>query len=48
MPNRVFKVLRGDRITNTPYDLKMNQNISCRVLCEKQFDAGDLKKLIKV
>jgi len=26
----------------------MNQNISCRVLCEKQFDAGDLKKLIKV
>ncbi|EGD76169.1 transmembrane 9 superfamily member 4 [Salpingoeca rosetta] len=27
------EVLRGDRITNTPYELHMNQNVSCRLLC---------------
>lgn len=27
------EVLRGDRITNTPYLLSMNQNVSCRLLC---------------
>ena len=27
------EILRGDRITNTPYQLKMNQNVTCRLLC---------------
>eukprot|EP00051_Salpingoeca_urceolata_P028055 m.484708 g.484708 ORF g.484708 m.484708 type:complete len:633 (-) comp23517_c0_seq1:152-2050(-) len=27
------EVLRGDRITNTPYKLNMNENVACRVLC---------------
>lgn len=27
------EVLRGDRITNTPYVLHMNSNVSCQLLC---------------
>lgn len=41
------EVLRGDRITNTLYDLKMNQNVSCRVLCQKEFKYEQLRKMIK-
>eukprot|EP00911_Craspedida_sp_UC1_P002711 UC1_evm1s1990 len=33
------EVLRGDRITNTPYDLRMNQNVTCRLLCRGDNDA---------
>lgn len=29
------EVLRGDRITNTPYVLNMNQNVSCQLLCRE-------------
>eukprot|EP00047_Mylnosiga_fluctuans_P003679 m.230337 g.230337 ORF g.230337 m.230337 type:complete len:629 (-) comp12047_c0_seq1:1325-3211(-) len=28
------EVLRGDRITNTPYELHMNKNVSCTLLCK--------------
>jgi len=41
------EVLRGDRITNTPYDLKMGQNVSCRVLCQSEFKPDQLRKIIK-
>lgn len=27
------EVLHGDRITNTPYDVHMNVNVSCQLLC---------------
>lgn len=27
------EVLRGDRITNTPYAIRMNENVTCRLLC---------------
>ena len=27
------EVLRGDRITNTPYEVSMGENIECRLLC---------------
>ena len=27
------EVLRGDRITNTPYTIRMNENVTCRLLC---------------
>lgn len=27
------EVLRGDRIVNTPYDVQMNENINCKLLC---------------
>lgn len=29
------EVLRGDRIVNTPYEIKMNENKGCEVLCNK-------------
>jgi len=35
------EVLRGDRITNTPYSVKMAKNEGCQVLCNKQ--AGPIK-----
>jgi len=28
------QILRGERIVNTPYDIKMNKNDKCRVLCK--------------
>ncbi|EDW77247.1 uncharacterized protein Dwil_GK18190 [Drosophila willistoni] len=30
------EVLRGDRIVNTPYELRMNQQVNCRLLCNKK------------
>lgn len=27
------EVLRGDRIVNTPYEVRMAEDISCRILC---------------
>lgn len=30
------EVLRGDRIVNTPYEVKMAQNINCKLLCNKK------------
>lgn len=30
------EVLRGDRIVNTPYDVKMAENINCKLLCNKK------------
>lgn len=27
------EVLRGDRIVNTPYDVRMAENINCKLLC---------------
>lgn len=30
------EVLRGDRIYNTAYELRMNENINCKLLCNKK------------
>ncbi|KAH8410095.1 hypothetical protein KR009_005874 [Drosophila setifemur] len=30
------EVLRGDRIVNTPYDVRMNQQVNCRLLCNQK------------
>lgn len=30
------EVLRGDRIVNTPYEVKMAENINCKLLCNKK------------
>ncbi len=27
------EVLRGDRIVNTPYDVRMAENVNCKLLC---------------
>lgn len=34
------EVLRGDRITNTPYELHMNKNVTCQVLCRGKDSLG--------
>lgn len=41
------EVLRGDRITNTPYNLEMGKNVTCRALCEKELDEKQVKKFRK-
>lgn len=30
------EVLRGDRVVNTPYELRLLENVDCRLLCNKQ------------
>ncbi|KAH8238983.1 hypothetical protein KR038_011399, partial [Drosophila bunnanda] len=30
------EVLRGDRIVNTPYEVRMNQQVNCRLLCNQK------------
>lgn len=30
------EVLRGDRITNTPYELNMAENVECKILCNSK------------
>ena len=30
------EVLRGDRIVNTPYEVKMAENVDCKLLCHKK------------
>ena len=40
------EILRGDRIVNTPYDVKMAQDTSCAVLCQdKLWDAKESKEV---
>lgn len=31
----IGEVLRGDRIVNTPYEVRMAQDVKCRVLCNQ-------------
>ncbi|XP_077991140.1 transmembrane 9 superfamily member 4-like [Glandiceps talaboti] len=38
-PENLGEVLRGDRIVNTPYKVKMKHEESCMVLCEQSFDS---------
>ena len=30
------QIIRGERIVNTPYVVKMNKNVECGVLCTKE------------
>ena len=30
------EVLRGDRIVNTPYEVRMAEDVPCRLLCHNQ------------
>lgn len=44
------EVLRGDRIVNTPFIVRMAVNQTCRIVCQQKLDAkqsSDLDKLIK-
>eukprot|EP00048_Salpingoeca_helianthica_P015775 m.228531 g.228531 ORF g.228531 m.228531 type:complete len:628 (-) comp17506_c0_seq1:92-1975(-) len=38
------EVLRGDRITNTPYELHMNKNTTCTLLCASEGHLGRMHK----
>ena len=38
------EVLRGDRITNTPFEVKMASNQGCQVLCKKPGEPITLDK----
>lgn len=45
------EVLRGDRIVNTPYEVKMGEDLSCKLLCHKLTDpinwtADDSKEVV--
>nr|XP_018899766.1 PREDICTED: transmembrane 9 superfamily member 4 [Bemisia tabaci] len=35
------EILRGDRIVNTPYEVKMAENVSCKELCVKEWTEAD-------
>jgi transmembrane 9 superfamily protein 2/4 len=49
------EVLRGDRISNTPYTIKMNRNVTCQLLCPDalaesqsvEFNAKQVNKFIQ-
>jgi len=42
------EVLRGDRIVNTKYDVKMMNIVGCRLLCEEDVKKDQLKKFDKM
>lgn len=54
-PENIGEILRGDRITNTPYALKMNQNVTCRLLCPdsaanaegKEYSKRDIRNFVE-
>lgn len=44
------EVLRGDRIVNTPYELRMTENLNCKILCNTKdlplnWDIGQSRKV---
>uniref|UniRef100_H2YTZ2 Transmembrane 9 superfamily member n=1 Tax=Ciona savignyi TaxID=51511 RepID=H2YTZ2_CIOSA len=41
------EVLRGDRIVNTAYDVKMDQDQGCKTICEQTIDAKMAKMLMQ-
>ena len=40
------EVLRGDRIVNTAYDVKMNERINCKVICKVALKEGEAKNIM--
>eukprot|EP01098_Paradermamoeba_levis_P009040 TRINITY_DN3742_c0_g2_i1.p1 TRINITY_DN3742_c0_g2~~TRINITY_DN3742_c0_g2_i1.p1 ORF type:complete len:685 (-),score=261.88 TRINITY_DN3742_c0_g2_i1:103-1932(-) len=42
-PENLGEILRGDRIENSPYEIKALQDISCKVLCQNSYPVEDLK-----
>ncbi|CAG5111259.1 Oidioi.mRNA.OKI2018_I69.chr2.g5584.t1.cds [Oikopleura dioica] len=41
------EVLRGDRIVNTAYDVKMDEKVNCKVMCTSELKEGDAEKIIQ-
>ena len=41
------QIIRGERIVNTPYNIEMNRNVKCKVLCkDKKWDVKSSKDAV--
>ena len=40
------EVLRGDRIVNTAYDVRMNERVNCRLQCTVDLKEGEAKTIM--
>ena len=40
------EVLRGDRIVNTAYDVRMGDRVDCQIICEIDIDENDADRII--
>jgi transmembrane 9 superfamily protein 2/4 len=38
------EVLRGERIQNSPYNLTMGQELSCKILCKRKYDSKQVEQ----
>jgi len=41
-PENLGEILRGDRIENSPYEIKALEDVSCKVLCQKALTVEEL------
>ncbi|CBY37016.1 unnamed protein product, partial [Oikopleura dioica] len=41
------EVLRGDRIVNTAYEVKMDEKVNCKVMCTSELKQGDAEKIMQ-
>ena len=41
------EVLRGDRIVNTAYDVRMDQRIDCKIICEQEITEDQAEQIIQ-
>merc|ERR1712131_54370 len=41
------EVLRGDRIVNTAYDVRMDQRIDCKIICEQEITENQAEQIIQ-
>lgn len=41
------EILSGDRIENTPYAIRMFEDVTCQVLCRKVYTDDDAKKFVR-
>ncbi|KAL3315908.1 Transmembrane 9 superfamily member 4 [Cichlidogyrus casuarinus] len=44
-PENIGSILRGDRMVNTPYEVKMGVNSACNILCELSYSAKKAERL---
>lgn len=41
------EILGGDKIQNTLFEIKMNENESCKILCRKQYNEKEAKQFVE-
>jgi hypothetical protein len=42
----IGEILQADRIENSPYDLMMNVEEACKILCVKKYDTKQMAKFV--